>query len=651
MNVKSTNSLMQLFSQFKGNRERSIHRARELCARYMALGIKNERLEKELFVLLLNPQKNHLFQKLQKEIALCEGLSLIAPTFGEYDVKTGENGKNIIIGLSRKNQAPVLISQKDFSRHLLCMGSTGSTKTSLSKWIILKNPQLRCVLVFSFLKEEFEDLIPALLQQGRKVYIVYGDALGANIFEMCPKISFAKQLSSLTQVLCEALEIPPYNKILLRNLLKKMYATGHMPTLRQFITLLHEGSREGRFLQERGEYLSDSLGDDVSHGWTIDKLLNLDAVILFQLNRLEKPIQLFLTKWILTQLFNYKIDNPEDTRFCSVFLDECHLVAGGKGSILESTISTIRVAAGCFLMTQTPTSLSTTFLANCNTKLFGELRSLQDLEIARQYGMLTSREMEFLRREMVAGQFLAIVPGHAPFLTTFPFVKYPRVTNEDLQRATLPLEVRGVVFEAPTKPLDAELVLPLDAEKLLINVHESPFLVVTKRCAMLSFTFKRFNKARDILLRQDFVEEVEIKLGQQKGRPKVYDLKEKAKDYLIKLGYDVTHSYRGSLEHRYFEFLVEESFKKKDIPVRVEKKDENGHVPDVCAYINGQWLPIEIVLDSREAQMERIVRKLNDYPALIIVLPDKQVQKQTKDKLLPAINGKNVRFSLISEFL
>lgn len=651
MNYKPSLSLMQLFSRFRDNKDRSLHRARELCARYLSLGVKNERLEKELFVLLLKPQKNHLFQKLQKEIALCEGLALIAPPFKEYEVKTKENGEKIVIGLSHKNETPVLISQKDFSRHFLCVGSTGSTKTSLAKWIIVKNSHIRCAFIFSFLKEDFEELIPALLRQGRKVYVIYGEALGANILEMSPKISVAKQLSSLTQVLCEALEIPPYNKIILRNVLKKIYATKHVPTLKHLTVALREGSKEGRFLLERCEYLYESIGEDIQHGWTIDNLLDLDAIVLFQLNRLERPVQLFITKWILTQLFNYKIDNPEDDRFCSVFVDECQLVAG-KNSILESTISTIRVAAGCFLMTQTPTSLSTTFIANCNTKLFGELRSLQDLDIARQYGMLTLKQMEYLKREMTPGTFMAMLPGHPePFLVKFPYVNYPKVTNEDLRQAKLPLEGIITTEDVVIEYHEAEPVLLPDAENLLINIHESPHLKVNERCEQLGFHFKQFNKARQILLDDGYIKEVEIPLG-QRGRPKLYEItKEKGKAHLIQLGYNPKQLYHGSVRHRFALDFIKGCFEKQNIPVHIEQSDSEGFIPDACVRLKSEWVPIEVVLDNHpKDQVERILRKLNHNTSMIIVFLDKKTKNSIKERLLPHVKGKSIRFSLISDF-
>ncbi len=80
------------------------------------------------------------------------------------------------------------------------------------------------------------------------------------------------------------------------------------------------------------------------------------------------------------------------------------------------------------------------------------------------------------------------------------------------------------------------------AKQLLISIRNSPLMVISERYKLLGFGSKKGNSAKDELVQEGFVKEVEIRAGKRGRNPKLLEITKDGRQLLEGVGYRVMTS-------------------------------------------------------------------------------------------------------------
>ena len=252
--------------------------------------------------------------------------------------------------------------------------------------------------------------------------------------------------------------------------------------------------------------------------------------------------------------------------------------------------------------------------------------------------------------------------GIKPFLLrSFDHPLEKNVTDEELFEKMKPFLQKLNEKVIPVTSVQAKAEKPStfpkiseDAERLLFNVNEHPFLGLSSRYSSLGLSGRRAETTKRNLVEKGLVKKVEVTLGSH--RPvKFLCLTKLGLDYL-KHKNQVTKLWdyvgRVGFEHRLYQVLITYSLRKIGYRTFIEK-EVNGKRFDIFALLNSKKIGIEVEL-SPNPDLSKILKGMKEIDELIIICKDRTTLEKVRETIervaYPSLRQR-MEFYLIKDYL
>lgn len=525
------------------------------------------------------------------------------------------------------------LKENSLLSHIGIFGMTGAGKTNVVTLFILNLlRRKKNFLVFDW-KRNYRDLLALPEVKDLIVYTVGRDIVPFywNPLIPPPNTEPSTWLKQFIEVCQHALFLGHGVERILQKVLDSLYIDygiykgnpDSYPTLRDVEERLHNYKARGREAQwldsakrAVGALCFGGVGKVLNVSENIE--VDLNKNIIFELDSLTDSEKTFFTEASLLWVYHKRLSEPEREvfRHCTI-IEEAHncllrekMRMAGKETITDIIIRQIReLGESLIVIDQQPSLITPTALSNIHTHIMMKMSYPDDVVTGMRLVSLDPSESEYLRM-LQTGWAIAKVPNwHKPFLVKFPLLplKKGSVSDEDLRnkmRTYLPklsLEEVGnklneVIrdFRTIDRKEENNKGLSPKEKELLIDILKYPTSGTVDRYNRLGLNAYQGNKLRQRLIENDLIKTENI--STRNGRLKVFDLAEKGKEELRKLGHQVkNHRIKNaSFEHEFWKKKVAKYYKKRGYKVQEEYPIGNGKSVDVVAIKNGKKIAIEI---------------------------------------------------------
>ena len=336
--------------------------------------------------------------------------------------------------------------------------------------------------------------------------------------------------------------------------------------------------------------------------------------VVFELGGLHSPQdkRFFVEAFILWYWMYLKHQGIEQERLKHVLLlEEFHNIlatADQKNDFILKLFRQIRkYGTGLVVLDQTPSLIPNPVFENLNTLLSFSLNHARNISAMAQAMYLSREERDFIGL-LKTGQAVCRIAGRTPrpFLLQVPF----KQSRPDLSDSELKKRMRQYYdYSSPNRasfeqrgslPIPTGKATPSPLEQVFLSdCLPSPFCGVDKRAKRLGMSPREVVAIQQSLQGMGLIKPVNV------DRKKLFELTALAQDYLGRLGYKISLSYKSQgLEHRYFADQVARTLTKHGWQVTPEKHDI-----DLLALRNEQGLAIEIETGSNN--QEQYAKNLN----------------------------------------
>ena len=385
-------------------------------------------------------------QTLRKQVQNHRTEQAFAGLFSSPKLKQGD----LVLGFDTKGHE-IRIPSNYLNEHTYIQGSTGSGKTTLARWLLLQICRtVSGMFVFDFRKTDFANLAPLFDRVGKQLIVLEGRDLRLNLLEIPPGVSPADYAPNVAEMLSRILHWPPGATRVLHAILLQLYVqfAGSFPTLFDLyiavenIQTMHAQTR--RAILDSLAPVLFSLREMLAcrRGYPIESLMQHQ--IAFQLGGNAEIDKDLIVNTLILQAMMLKMGqgvvNPDQMELF-ILCDECGRLVGREDSSLSDLIQVSRgCGTGMALLNQS-SRMSPSVLSNTPNKIIGRCSSYHDMQVIGSSIGLTAKQQQWLLQNLVPGQFLmSIAQGswRRPFLCRVPFLKIPKQSSQNGQRASLP---------------------------------------------------------------------------------------------------------------------------------------------------------------------------------------------------------------------
>lgn len=525
------------------------------------------------------------------------------------------------------------LKENSLLSHIGIFGMTGAGKTNIVTLFILNLlRQKKNFLVFDW-KRNYRDLLALPEVKDLIVYTVGRDIAPFfwNPLIPPPNTEPSTWLKQFIEVCQHALFLGHGVERILQKVLDSLYIDygiykgnpDSYPTLRDVEERLHNYKARGREAQWL-DSAKRAVGALCFGG--IGKVLNvrekveidLNRNIIFELDSLTDSEKTFFTEVFLLWIYHKRLSEPDREVFkhCTI-IEEAHncllrekMRLAGKETITDIILRQVReLGEALVVIDQQPSLITPTALSNIHTHIMMKMSYPDDVVTTMRLASLDPSDTEYLRM-LKTGWAIAKVPDwHKPFLVKFPLVPLKKgfVSDQDIRnkmRTDLPelsLErVRNKLnevirdFRSIDKKEENKNELTPKEKELLIDILKNPTSGTVERYHRLGLNAHQGNKLKQRLIQNDLIKIENIPT--RSGRLKVFDLTERGKDELRKLGYEVrSHRIKNaSFEHEFWKKKVAEYYRNNGYEVEEEKSIGEGKTVDLVAKNGKGTIAIEI---------------------------------------------------------
>jgi DNA-binding MarR family transcriptional regulator len=557
------------------------------------------------------------------------------------------------------------VSKQELTKHFLAVGQSGSGKTTLFYslmtgvgvpfWAFDLKQDYRHLademelLVLPWSRLKFNPLRPPKGVPPRRWAQVFAEIFGHSTALLSGSKNFLmKSIIQLYRLygLFERME-PPY------------------PSLHELQLLIE--SENVNFVRKTSNYRDTVLNRleamnlvagtvfDCSQGYSTEELLERNVV--FEFDGLSRDVQNFLMEILFAYVYEYRLaKNQRGTGLNHLFfLDEGKRVfsvykerqsEAGIPEIDELTAKMREFGEGLVVADQEASKLTDSLKANTYTKLLLSTGDRKQFEAVTESMNLSQRQKEYAEK-LDIGEAIVQSGNSDPFpVDLYNYELEKSVTDEKLERMMtekwnqLSFEKRRETPEfkkatgpqqsdssIPDDPMEQELQLSNESDRLLKDIVDSSFKPLTQRYQHFSSSYKG-NKAKNELVEHGVV--IERHVRTQDGKRKLLQLTDKGRNYIEEeLDIDVEQKGRGGVVHRYWQKRVKEAFEKRGWTAKREMFDA-----DVYVNLNDSELVIEVAMGNNQREIDHLKKHLDsEFDAVWIVCRNQDVLEGLKQRI------------------
>ena len=596
---------------------------------------------------------DNYFQVLAYQKLLNDELNLKLNPFYPFP-KGDEFEGEISFGLINKYGETFRLPSFHLPYHTLITGQTGTGKSSLSFYLInflINNPFLR-VMIFDR-KREYRNLLKYFPD---KVFLIRSKDLKLNFLEVPPWENVKDYLAIFSKVFCSENYLLNFSEnILIRELyqLYKPYevldshSSNNFPRLSDLLRRLEKkkpsSMREAEAISSIINRLNGyiSLGfANYKKGFNLEKLFDHNVII--EIDSFTPEQARFIIAYLLINLFrlrlkkNFRHNNIE--RIIVVLIDEARILfpystwtsLGYSNSTFIDLYSLFREFGVAFIiLTQEPTSLHPSILANSGTQIMFPLSSGMEILKMAESMMLNKEQLEFYKK--LPAQRVAVVKTifyPRPFLLLVPKIEISKdIADSELDQNESVREFiksLGAIEAQENNSVIKQEKLSPEANYLLVYLYKNPFKSIKVLYSEAGFSVYLGNKLKKELLEKGFIKEEILNLG--KHRPRIYlSLTDKAYKYL---GKKSPIKGKGGFIHNLIVHYIRLYFESKGWSTEAEKDSI-----DVVALKGNEKIAIEVTIHISNLT-SNVVRNLKKgYKKILLVFLNENELKKGKEKL------------------
>lgn len=579
---------------------------------------------------------------------------------GEYPI--GE------ITYANKILHPFGLREKDWIKHVLIIGASGTGKTNLC-FQVLKNflYQNKPFLVFDW-KRNYRDIIHEPYAKDVEVYTVARNIAPFRFNPLIPPPGTCPKswLKKLIEIIAHATFVGEGVMYLLQKGLDQTYSEFGLykdepveknPTLENLLTVMEKMEAKGR---EAGWMASTlrSLGaltfGESGKVFNITAQTNLSELltkpVILELDALTNSDKTFLIESLLLWIHHYRLSSPSGKREefeHAIILEEAHHIIGkaksdliGGEAITDVIIREIReLGESVIIIDQCPSLLSLPARANTWATIALNLKDAKDVNSASSALLLESDEKKQLGR-LDVGEAIAKIQGrwHRAFKIKIPFVPIQKgsISDEKLSSYSSAYSIKSIPEppesveqkEIPPIPESRQIEEDVKPEELelLQDIKSNPFSGVVERYKRLGWSRRKGNTKKIALISKGFVGVEEIPT--ESGRIVVLKLRKIGEEYLSRIDVKSENDgeRKGGIIHEYWKEYYAKLYKEKGYIVTKEYPIGNGQSVDLVAQNDNKKIAIEI--ETGRSDILRNIEKCiaEDFQKIMVIATNDQAE-------------------------
>lgn len=565
---------------------------------------------------------------------------------------------------NKKCLYPFGLREKEFIQHVGIFGRSGAGKTNLGFSIVLELVKKnKPFLIFDW-KRNYRDLIALPEFQDILAFTVGRNIAPLRFNPLIPPQGTDPRtwLKKIIEVVAHSYFLGEGVMYLLQKAINSVYrrhgvydgSVNQYPTFRDVLRWFDKYKAKGR----EANWLSSTLRaiSTICFG-EMNRLTNignqqieylLKKKVILELDALTQSDKIFFIEALLLWMHHYRLQEKEREAFKhAVIIEEAHHILSGEKasltggeSIMETTFREIReFGESLIILDQHPFQISLPALGNTYTTITMNLKHKKDVNTIAQCMMLGRTEKEY-PGNLEVGEAIVRLQGRImkPFLIKIPEfeIKKGVVTDEILREKMLRYFGYSRGKQALIQDIThiSKIAEIREEEKiLLIDILKHPFSAIVKRYQRLNLNRRKGNVFKNNLINKGYIIPKEIRLSN--GRMMLFELTDKAKQSLEKLGYYVKRD-RNGIEHRFWKWKVAKYYRERGYKVYVEKKINGG--VDIAIKKDNMSIAIEIETGSSDF-IKNILKDLKKGFDVVISL---SVNEAVENKIRQALVKKKL---------
>jgi len=584
---------------------------------------------------------------------------------------------------------PFGLREDEWIQHLGVFGRSGSGKTNVAFIIVLnllkKNKPF---LIFDW-KRNYRDLLTKVPKEEILVFSV-GRSVAPFYFNplIPPQGSSPKiWLKKIIEIMAHSYFLGEGVSYLLQKAIDSVYQEfgvydgnlGTYPNMNDVKNWLEKYRAKGRVaswmesaLRAVGVLCFGEVGNVLNHriNLPIDEFLNRNVIL--ELDAITNSDKTFLIESLLLWIHHYRMAEGKREEFKhAILIEEAHHILlrrkqeiMGEEAVTDIILREIReLGESIVLIDQHPSLVSKPALGNTYSSIAMNLKHRSDIAMISDCMLLDTKRMRYLGK-LEVGTAMVKLQGRwfEPFLVKFPLVKVDKgstsdemirermarfyrnnLSDSDITSDFRPQEEAHEVFrdswgeekkgkEGPKNIPQGERELSQMEMLMLKDIVKHRFSSTSERYGRLGLNAYQGNKIRIDLVEKGLVGIRDLPV--RTGRVKIFELTEKGKEELKKIGIDVNVSHRkGGLEHEFWKNRVAEHFRRKGYRVIEEFPIGGGQAVDLVAINDRERIAIEIETGKSDA-VHNIQRALKaGFFKIICAALDNKVKQKIKEQL------------------
>lgn len=585
---------------------------------------------------------------------------------GEYPI--GE------VMYGRKSLYPFGLREKDWIKHMLIVGASGSGKTNLC-FQVLKNfiHKRKPFLVLDW-KRNYRDIVRESYGKDVRVFTVGRDVAPFRFNPLIPPPGTSPKtwLKKLIEIIAHATFVGEGVMYLLQKALDKLYqdfglysnkSVVNYPTLKDLLKSIQNTEVKGResgwmssTLRALGALTFGETGKTFNIRQQSDMVDLLNHHVILEMDSLTNTDKIFLVESILLWIHHYRLSSPTQKREefdHAIVLEEAHHVIGkdksdlvGGESITDVIIREIReLGESVVIIDQCPSLLSLPARGNTWCTVVLNLKDAKDVNSAASALLLESSDKKILGR-LDIGEAVAKIQGrwHKPFMINVPHIPISKGSVSDEMIRSLMRPYSGcstsetvTTFKEKEIPesedqRNKEIGITSEEQILLQEIHNNKLSGVVERYKRLHWSRRKGNELKNSLLKKQLIDTEEIPT--KSGRVIVLKLTKQGKLFLDKPIKNKPIDIReGSVTHEYWKNKYAQILKEKGFDITFEKSIDGGKSVDVVATKNKTKIAIEVET-GRSDILSNITKCLDaNFDRIIVVAINEKIESKVKSLL------------------